>query len=166
MRPLTRLATSAAAVALATTMGAPIAAADGSPTMTGSPMPFSPILKRCDFTNDMHVPSAGTGGGTATITRTGSTLIADVHLIVAHPDAPYNVRVIESPRSAANTCYPGDPGVGAGVINTDDGGNGDVTIQADVMPGATGAWVLLEGPPGNSPVLNGDFYTSDAITKI
>ena len=35
------------------------------------------------------------------------------------------------------------------------------------MPGATGAWVYIEGPPGGSNKhISGEFYTSDFVAPV
>ena len=171
MRQLTRLVTSVAAVALATTVGTPTALAGGPPGVsTGSgshTVPFSVFLRRCDASNDTHVAAAGRGRGWADVSTQSGTVLADVHLITAAPDSQYNVRLIEEPRSPSNTCYPGDPGVVGGALFTDDGGNGEMTLQEGVQSGATGALILISGPPdGNAKVLNGDFYSSDFVVAI
>jgi hypothetical protein len=166
-----RLVTLVVAVALATTLGTPTAIAEGPPGVStggGShTVPFSGFLRRCDGSDSTYVSAAGRGRGWADVSAQSGTVVADVHLITAMPDTQYNIRLIEEPRSPSTTCYPGDPGVADGVIFTDDGGNGETVLQEGVAPGATGAMLMVNGPPdGNAKSLNGDFYTSDFIAPI
>lgn len=141
--------------------GSGVAAADGPTSMTAeraTVVPMSETLRRCDFSDDTHVSSAGTGSGVSVISTSGSQVRADVSLVRARPGIRYFVRLIQTP-PPTNMCRPGNPGVAAGTIDTDGGGNGNVTVEEAVLPGATGAWVFVEGPPA-------DFYTSDVLAPI
>jgi hypothetical protein len=174
MRMRKRFARSVAGIAVATAPAAMLAfggatagaAPPNPPTAIGpTKVPLGGALRRCDFSDDTHLPGAGTGSAFALISTTGSKLIAEVHLTIAAPDTHYNVRLIELPQPA-NRCSVGDAGTAVGALDTDAGGNANVTIQEDVLPGATGAWVFIEGPPGISKQLSGDFYTSDFVVPI
>jgi len=124
------------------------------------------ILRRCDFSDQTHVSGTGTGQASAIISTTRShQVVAEVNLGAAAPDTHYDVRLIELPQPA-NRCQPGDPGTAVGWIDTDGAGNGNVTLQEDVQPGATGAWVFIEGPSVPYEMLSGDFYTSDFPAAI
>jgi hypothetical protein len=154
----------ATAPALMLAVGPGTAAAappNGSNPGGATQVPVSRTLRRCDFSNDTHVSPAGTGSGMAFISSTGSTVNADVHLTIARPDTRYIVRLIQVPRPTL-TCGVGDPGTAFGAIDTDVAGNGDVSIQDNVIRGATGAWVFIfAGPPDDM-----DFYTSDVMAAI
>lgn len=170
MRQLTRFVAAAAATVMLTTsaampgFGTATAAADG--TANGSKlMPLSSILRRCDWSDAPYEPSATRGTGYAILSRTGNTVTAEVHMIGVIPDIWYGVRLVQVPRPGLS-CAAGDPGVGFGQLNTDGAGTGTATVQATVMNGATGAWVSVEGPLGNSNQVAGDFRTSDYIAPI
>ena len=45
------------------------------------------------------------------------------------------------------------------VLNTDGNGVGTVTLHGAVDPGATNAWVFIDGPPDVGQI-RGEFYTS------
>ena len=171
MRQLTRFVAAASATVMVTTtaalgLGTGTAAADGTTTANGSRVvPLSSILRRCDWTNAQYVPSDTTGTGYAVISRTGSTVTAEVHMTGVIGDIWYGVRLVEVPRPGIG-CGAGAPGVGFGQLYTDDAGNGTVTVQAPVMPGATGAWVSVEGPLGIAKQVTGDFRTSDYVAAI
>jgi hypothetical protein len=176
MRQVKRFVTSAAAIGVATasaaalgigTEGAAAAPPLGRPSNGAAILALSPILKRCDFSDDTHVAAAGNATGFAVISSDGSKVTAEVHLLTAIPDIMYNVRLIEMPRPSGNRCNVGDGGTAVDWLYTDDGGNGSQTLRADVIPGATGAWVLVEGPSGgNSKILSGEFYSSDSVAPI
>ena len=172
MRRLTRFVAAAAATVMATTtaatlgFGAGTAAADGTNTANGSKfVPFSSYLRRCDWGSEPYVPSQNRGTGYAILSRTGSTVTAEVHMIGVIPDIWYGVRLVEVPRPGFS-CAASDPGVGFGQLYTDDAGIGTATVQATVMNGATGAWVSVEGPVGDINQLTGDFRTSDYVVPI
>jgi hypothetical protein len=151
-------------------VGSGNAAADGSSAASSqgpTTVAMSTILRTCDFSNDTHIPAAGDGQAYSLISRTGSTVTAEVHLYSRLPFIHHNVRLIEMPRPSSAPCGPGQPGTGFGSIDTDWAGNGTTTIQAPVAPGATGAWVFIEGPDGgNTKVMTGDFWTSDFVAAI
>jgi len=164
--------TSVAGVAVATASAAMLAlgtetAAAAPPNPHGATMvALGSTLRRCDFSDQTHVSGTGTASAYAIISRTRSNqVVADVHLAVAAPDTHYNVRLIELPQPT-NRCKPGDPGTAVASIDTDAAGNGSVTLQEDVLPGATGAWVFIEGPLVSYEMLSGDFYTSDFVAAI
>ena len=172
MRRLTRFVAAAAATVMLTTttamigFGTGIAAADGANAANGSTvMPLSSMLRRCDWSYAQYVPSQNRGTGYAILSRTGNTVTAEVHMISVIPDIWYGVRLVEVPRPGIG-CAAGDPGVGFGQLYTDGAGIGTATVQATVMNGATGAWVSVEGPLGDSPTFAGDFRTSDFIAPI
>jgi len=106
------------------------------------------------------------GAAFALIGRTGSNKVnAEVHLANAQRDTRFNVRLIEMPRPT-NLCGPGQPATGFGFLYTDGAGTGTANIEADVAPGVTGAWVFIEGPPGEQIYTSGEFYTSDFVAAI
>jgi len=172
MRRLTRFVAAAAATVMLTTttamlgFGTGTAAADGSNAASGSTvMPLSSLLRRCDWSNAPYTPSQNRGTGYAILSRTGNTVTAEVHMISVIPDIWYGVRLVQVPRPGIG-CAAGEPGVGFGQLYTDGAGIGTATVQAAVMNGATGAWVSVEGPLGDSPTFAGDFRTSDFIAPI
>jgi hypothetical protein len=156
---------SAATLAVGTQTAA--AAPPASPKPTGATIVgMSSILRRCDFSDQTHVSGVGIGQASAIISTAGShQVVADVRLAAAAPDTHYDVRLIELPQPA-NRCQPGDPGTAVGWIDTDGAGNGNVTLQEGVLPGATAAWVFIEGPSVPYEMLAGDYYTSDFPAAI
>lgn len=160
MNPLKHVATPMAAAAMLAA-GCGVAAADGPASATAERatiVPLSQILRRCDFSDDTHVASTGTGRAVAIVSTTGSAVTAEVQLENAAPGIRYFVRLIEVPPPTSR-CRPGNPGVTAATIDTDGGGNGNLTLEEAVLPGETGAWVFIEGPPG-------DFFSSDFVAPI
>jgi hypothetical protein len=83
----------------------------------------------------------------------------------ASAGAPYDVRIIEMPRSSAATCNAGDPGVIAGVLMTDPAGAGSLTLHSTVASGATGAWMFISRPDEFSQTPD-EFYTSDFVVPL
>ena len=92
-------------------------------------------------------------------------MIADVQIATAIPNTPYDVRMIQMPRSSASSCNAGDPGVIAGMLMTDGAGAGSVTLPAPLHPGATGAWMYISRP-GEFSKTPAEFYTSDFVLSI
>lgn len=140
-----------------------VAAADSSGA--GKFVPLTPKLRACDFTWAVNVPTDGVGTG-HTVISTGASheVVAQVQLAAAEPQAHYNVRLIQSPRTSPG-CAAGDPGVATGGIDTDATGAGTVTVQGGIAAGTTGVWVFVDRPSPHSqrPI---DFYTSEIITPI
>ncbi|MHC9295325.1 hypothetical protein ACRCUN_22915 [Mycobacterium sp. LTG2003] len=161
-------AASAPVVAIAAMLcgiGAPAAAADSTGmTMT----PLQNVIRQCDFVleNFLLGYGTGTGSGEAEIgAPEAGSVRADVRLQTAHPNTVYRVRLIQTPRASVATCRPGDPGVAAGVMNTDVAGTGFVTISGPRQEGSTGAWVVVEGPPAPGKV-RGDVYSTTMLVDI
>jgi hypothetical protein len=145
-----------------------IAAADGTVTAgqgAAKIAPFSTTHRRCDATNDTFVEGGGDGTGFAAISRSGNKVRADITLENATPDTTYGVRLILMPRSPADSCGPGAPGVAVAYPTTNSGGNTYLTVEQDVLPGATGAWVFIDGPL-SGPKPYGEYYTSDFVAQI
>jgi hypothetical protein len=150
---------SASMVAIGTVM--PVANGTAGSTY----VPLSSILRRCDFTNANYAPSDTRGTAYAVISRSGSTVSAEVHTAGVTSDIWYGVRLVQLPRPGI-ACGPGDPGVAAGRLYTDAAGIGTKTVSGPVMSGATGAFVLLEGPLGGGTMLSGDYRSSDYAAAI
>ncbi|MDT5013463.1 MAG: hypothetical protein QOH57_5080 [Mycobacterium sp.] len=141
--------------------GTGTAVADG-----GKIVPLSYRLRTCDgVATNPYTPSSGNGTAYAVISRSGSTVTAEVHMANVAPDIWYGVRLVETPRPGIS-CGAGDAGVGMGRLYTDGAGVGTTTVTAPVMSGANGAWVSVEGPLGNHTQLSGDFRTSDYVVRL
>ena len=97
----------------------PVADATAGSTL----VPLSSILRRCDFTNAAYAPSDTKGTGYAIISRSGSTVSAEVHMQGATPDIWYGVRLVQLPRTGIG-CGAADPGVAMGRLYTDFAGIG------------------------------------------
>jgi hypothetical protein len=173
MRRLKRFVTSMAVGAVAVPSavmlaGGGTASADGAVSSNqggGTLVPLANVLRRCDHSNDTHVRVGGDGQGWTVIGRTGNRVTAQVVLQGGSSDTQYMVRFIEMPRSANATCGPGSPGTAVAPLFSDAGGNGTITLEQGVMPGATGAWVLIEGPHTYRTPF-GEYYSSDYVTAI
>jgi hypothetical protein len=142
------------------TVGVGSAGAEGATFLA-----FAQIFRRCDFSTNTHIGPTGFARPTALVRSTGPDVIADVQIATAIPDTPYDVRVIQMPRSSASGCNAGDPGVIAGVLLTDDGGAGSLTLRGPVASGATGAWMFISRP-GEFSQTPAEFYTSDFVVPI
>lgn len=143
--------------------GAGEAAADAS--SPSSVVPLTPKFRACDFTWAVNVPTNGKGSGRAVMSKAASNkVVAQVQLIAAEPQAHYNVRLIQSPRTSSG-CGAGDTGVTAGSIDTDDSGAGTLTLDGAISANSTGVWVFVDRPSAHSqtPI---DFYTSEIVTPI
>ena len=144
-------------------MGTGSAAAE---VANGGTAPLRSTYRSCDFTPSDFVDATGFGDGQATIGTGGTnTVTAEVHLSIGIPNTPYQVRLIQGPRSGAATCNAGDPGVASAVLNTDGNGTGAVTLHDAVRSGAANAWVFVEGPPDPGEI-RGEFYTSEVPTSL
>ncbi|GAC1399826.1 MAG: hypothetical protein NVS4B6_18390 [Mycobacterium sp.] len=126
---------------------------------------FTQAYRRCDYSDTTHIGATGFGRPTAMVRTAGSDVIADVQLVVAIPDMPYDVRLIEVPRASASSCNGGEPGVVAGVLTTDDSGAGSLTLREPIASGEKGAWLSVSRPGefGQTP---DEFYSTDFIVPI
>jgi hypothetical protein len=140
-------------------IGAGVATAESSLTM----VPLQNQIRRCDFDVAEHLTGYGDGtaSGFADIGAVDSgTVRADVYMQTALPDTVYQVRLIQLPRLSYATCNAGDPGVATGVMHTDAVGTASTTVTGPRMQGATGAWVVVEGPPGPSSLIPETYSTT------
>jgi hypothetical protein len=143
-------------------LGSGLASAESA---NGGSVPLGENFRSCDFTKLSFVSATGFGSGTSTVSSDGATVTADVFLMVARPNTPYQVRLIQAPRSGTQKCNAGDPGVASAVMNTDGNGVGTVTLHDAVESGATHAWVFIDGPPDVGQI-RGEFYTSELLTSL
>jgi hypothetical protein len=128
-------------------------------------MSFAQTYRRCDFSNQTHIGPTGYARPTAYVHRTGSEVIADVQIATAIPNTPYDVRLIQMPRSSATSCNPGDPGVSGAPLWTDAAGGGGVTVRGPIAPGATGIWLYITRP-GEFSQTPAEFYTTDFVAPL
>ena len=159
-RVLTRVAAMVVAMSAVLIVGGTTADAEGATFVS-----FAQKLRRCDFSANTYVSATGYGRPIATVYRTGSELSADVQIATAIPNTPYDVKLIQVPRSSAASCNPGDPGVIAAVLWTDGAGAGRVTLRGPVSAGATGAWMSITRP-GEFSQTPAEFYTTDFVVSI
>jgi hypothetical protein len=172
VRTLTRLGISAAAItlvnfsAMTLAVETAVAAPDSSgPTRVG----LRGALKNCDFSivnNAPVVPFVTMGTGVALISRSGSTAVAEVHIVnTAEPGMHFDAGLIQTPRPSSATCGPGDPGTSWTGLDLDAGGQGTVTIQSPLQSGTTGVWVLVQRPNPHSQA-PAEFYTSEFVAPV
>jgi hypothetical protein len=159
-RVLNTMAAMVVAMPAVVTVGVGTAGAEGATFV-----PFTQIFRRCDFSASAYVWPTGYARPTAVVHSTGSELIADVQIATAIPNTPYDVRLIQVPRSSASSCNAGDPGVIAGVLLTDNAGAGRVSLRGPVASGATGAWMYISRP-GEFSQTPAEFYTSDFVLLV
>jgi hypothetical protein len=161
MRQLILNSVAVAVVAVpAVLAGVGTASADG-----GTFVAFTESYKRCDFTGAAHLAAKGVARPTALVRKAGSDVVADVGLVLAIPDTPYNVSLIEMPHPSAVSCKGGEPGVVAGVLNTDDNGAGSLTLREPIGSGVNGAWLTVSRP-GEFGAAPDEFYATDFVVPI
>jgi len=169
MRHTTRILTLAAAMALVAPPAAAVADGTGDAGVAagagGTVLPFSQILRRCDYSETDYNGPTGYGGPMGTLRSDGSTVTVDVHITGAVPNMHYDIRLIQLPRSSATHCWGADPGVAQGSLNTDGRGAASVSLQDTVEPGATSAFVFISRPDrfSQNPA---EFYTTDFKAPI
>jgi hypothetical protein len=169
MRQTTGILTLAAAMALVAPPAA--ALADGTDDAGvaagagGTVLPFSQIMRRCDFSETDYNGPTGYASPMGTLRSDGSTLTADINITSAVPNMHYDVRLIQLPRSSAVPCWGSDPGVAQGSLNTDGRGAASVMLQDSIESGATSAFVFISRPDrfSQNPA---EFYTTDFKASI
>jgi hypothetical protein len=169
MRQTTRIVTLTAALIVATPQAAAVADGIGGAGAAGGGggtiVAFSQLSRRCDFSEtDFNGPTSW-GRPLGVIRSNGSTVSADVQIATVLPDFPYAVRLIQVPRPSSAPCWGGDPGVALATLYTDGAGAGAVSLQDQIEPGATGAWIWITRPDpfSQNPA---EFYTTDFIAQI
>lgn len=164
-----RTTLAAAAIALACgsiSAGGGAGPAVAQPTATGPKLiPFTQVLRRCDFSQFQYVSAGWYGRPTGEMRTEGGDVVADLRFVTGAPNTRYDVRLIQMPRPGSLYCNPGDPGVAAGVLFTDNTGAGATTLRAPLMSGATGAWMSLTRPNPYSQQPD-EFYTTDAVVQF
>jgi hypothetical protein len=168
MHMLTRLGTSAAAVAVlispAATLEIAAAAAQGGTTVV-----LDSDQRRCDFSRVAEaawIPRPLEGTGSALISISGSRAVAQVHVAIPNePGTHYDVGLVEEPRPSSATCGPGAPGTAFTGMDTDGAGNATVTVQDSIGQGTTGVWVIVEraNPNSQNPA---EYYTSEFLVPV
>jgi hypothetical protein len=128
-------------------------------------MSFAQTYRRCDFSAKTHIGPKAFARPVAYVHRTGSEVVADVQIATALPNTPYDVRLIQMPRSSATSCNPGDPGVSGALLWTDAVGGGGVTVRGPIASGATGVWLFITRP-GEFSQTPEEFYTTDFVAQI
>ncbi len=124
------------------------------------------MLRRCDFSETNYNGPTGQGRPVATIRSDGSTVSADIQMIAgAVPNMAYTVRLIQTPRPSSAPCWGGDPGVAQGVLVTDAGGAGSLTLRDSIEPGAESAWIVIDRPHPYSQD-PAEFYSTDFEVPI
>ncbi|WP_425005521.1 hypothetical protein [Mycolicibacterium sp. S3B2] len=168
MRRIMRTALAAAMLAAA---AGPVAATGGilASTATASEgatfVPMSQALRRCDHSEMQYVGATGYGRASATIGRQGGEVVADLAFATGRPNTPYEVKLIQMPRSSAAPCPAGAVGVSGTTLFTDGAGAATAVLRGPAMDGATGAWVSLTRPSAFSQ-LPEEFYTSDFVAPL
>ena len=149
--------TTAAAAMIALGIGIAAAVPPDQPDPNGATrVEFGTTVRDCDF-NPVGAPGTAKGTGFAIIGTTFNTVLADVHLTNAAPNTTYKVRLIELPSS---TCGPSAAGVAGETIHTNQAGDDTVRLQTDLVPGATGAWVMVFDD------VSGQLYTTNTVAPI
>lgn len=146
------LAASTVAVVAALGLGATAAQADATPAQK---VPLTQTNRNCDGS---LIASANQAFGFAVVVRTGNNgLVAQVTLQGAAPDTTYNIRLIQIlPDNSDCGSYISGPF--DGTLTTDASGDGNANIREPVLPGASSAFVDLNGQ-----INPGDFFTSPVV---
>ncbi|MGB9224989.1 hypothetical protein [Mycobacterium sp.] len=157
MRTLTKLGTFAVAATLVTSAGMALAVDTAAASPSGSGVTTVPLRgapKNCDFTpvgTSPVVPFVSLGTGSALIHTAGSSVVADIQLVLTNePGMHFDVGLIQVPRPASATCGPGAPGTAYTGLDINDAGVGTVTIQDTIKQGTTGVWVRISRPNPHS----------------
>jgi hypothetical protein len=172
MRTLTRLGSFAAAITVVTSTGmaSAVEIAAASPSGSGvTTVGLRGAAKNCDFSpvgTTPVVPFVTEGTGSALIHTTGSTVVADVQLVLTNePGMHFDVGLIQVPRPASATCGPGAPGTAYTGLDINDAGVGTATIQDTIKQGTTGVWVQISRPNPHSQDA-AECYTSEFVTPV
>ncbi|ABM13798.1 MULTISPECIES: hypothetical protein [Mycolicibacterium] len=164
-----RIALAAAAVAVSglgvAPGGAGVALAQPDVSAGTVTAPFSQTWRRCDFSKFAYTGPRAYGRLVGQFRVEAGELVADLQMATGVPNTPYDVRVIQLPRSSAESCHAGAPGVLAGTLFTDAAGSGAVTVRGPIASGATGVWasVTRPSPFSHTPA---EFYTTDFILSL
>lgn len=126
---------SAAGLVTVLALGAP--AADGAATPSQK-VPLTQTNRGCDA--GVIPPVFAQARGFVAVTRTASgKLAAAVAVKGARPNTTYNIRLIQLLPDSSD-CHGID-----GTLTTDGLGDGNANVQEHMLPGATSAWVDLNG---------------------
>lgn len=165
MRGQTRYGITAAAISI---MTAAASISAGAAHASG-PVPMNSVLRNCDFSpagTAVQVSRTNLGHGTAVFSSTGSTVTAQVSIVISNrAGAHYDVALIQAPRPSSQTCGPGDPGVNVAGVDTDGVGLATVTITAPLRQGATGAWVMVTAPSEFNQAPS-EFYSTEYVAPV
>jgi hypothetical protein len=123
-------------------LGAPSAGAAATPNQK---VPLTPTNRACDATVIPPVFAQAQGFAAVTRTSTGK-LAASVAVKGARPNTTYTIRLIQLLPDNSD-CQGTD-----GTLTTDSLGNGNANVQEFLLPGATSAWVYLNGPDASGNV--------------
>lgn len=167
-RALTRLGTFAAAVSFAAFFGVGTAGAVPEPSGP-TRVPINAMLLNCDFSrvaNAVQLPRPFSGRGTALVHRSGSTVVAEISMVVySGGNLHYDVVMIPAPRPSSVPCGPGSPGTFTTGMDTDAAGQAAVTLQGTLPSGSTGVWFTVQRPnPHNQAPA--EFYSSEFVAPI
>jgi len=137
-RPAKRRVTMAGAVTLlaGVGLGAPPA---GAGAVAAQKMPLTQTNRACDAAAVDGGEQAAAFGSVAVTRPASGKLVATARLEGARPSTVYAVRLIQ--------VVPGDADCRAvdGFLTTDDLGSGKATVEQKLLPGATRAWLVLNG---------------------
>ena len=163
MRRIAR--TALAAATLAASWGPALALGTaGTAAAVSEPkvLPFTQILRRCDFSEYQYVHGGYYGRPSGLLRVEGGQLVTDIQIATGTPNSWYEVKLIQVPRSSAVTCNAGDPGVAVAPLTTDAAGAGATTVRGPIASDATGVWVSITRPSPFSHMPE-EFYTTDAV---
>ncbi|MCV6962472.1 hypothetical protein BST27_26360 [Mycobacterium intermedium] len=168
MRDVRRAGTSAAAITFAAFLG--LGTASAAPEPSGpTRVPLNAYLRNCDFSkvqNAVQIPLTFNGQGTAIVRKSGSSVVADIQMVIASGGPQhYDVVMIPTPRASSNPCGPGAPGTTTVGLDTNEGGIGSATIGGTLPSGSTGVWfsVSRPGPNNQAPA---EYYSSEFAVPL
>lgn len=164
-----RIARTVLAAATLTAAWGPALAVGTSATATAvsepKVLPFTQILRRCDFSTFQYVHGAYYGRPSGVLRAEGGDLVADIQIATGTPNSRFDVKMIQVPRSPALSCNAGDPGVAVAPLITDGAGAGATTVRGPIASDATGVWLSITRPGPFSQMAE-EFYTTDVVFAI
>lgn len=132
-------------------------------------VPINAYLRNCDFSkvqNAVQVPLPFNGRGTATVHKSGSSVVADIQMVIVDGGPQhYDVVMIPAPRASSNPCGPGAPGTTTVGLDTNEAGIGSATVSGTLPSGSTGVWFSVTRPQPHNQA-PAEYYTSEFVAPI
>ncbi|MGX9672532.1 hypothetical protein [Mycobacterium sp. HM-7] len=150
--------------AIALTAAAVVTAATPAAASPVHRMFLLPNMHTCDF--QLVTSPLGRAGAKsfAEIRSDGRAVVAHIDMTNGADRTRYVVRMIPAPHARLG-CLAGDRGITTGTLDTDEFGNGSLTLQAQISSRITGIWLAVDLPGTQSQVPR-EFYSSNYIASV